>query len=389
MCAVLIVSIIVLVKMSFTEQKAYLNYNSTASHEFNYSDLLYPDVEDERQGVEMIKSKVMFLVHAPANAKCIITSGSTEAIANCIKWAHDYIPSGIIVGSRYDHSAVKANALNNKMKYEQIDLSKDPLPDNTAAIFITHANGATGEYQRLNDITKNLNKTTYLAETPSAFIKDESRVLQYRPLIFLDATQSFMRLPINMEENNINGVFFSMHKLGGEQGLGFLIVSDYYKLSSTKIKERTNMFPQFNPLIAGEQQHGLRGGTLPLQHLLVYEDVFTNMDDWVSRENDWKRIHDKFKENGIKIIEPSADHLYSTFLIDVSDVPSKKCALSIINELAKKGIYIGGKSACAFEGGSSENVIRISFKEPGEISDNVLDEIIATINEKPSCMNDQ
>lgn len=347
---------IVLICVVTMTAKHYLNYNSTSAPDFNYSDLLYPEVQMEREGVEELKSKVLSIVNAPVGSKCIITSGATEAIANCIKWAKKYIPNGTITGSSFDHSAVEANSKTNGMSYKKINLENDPIPDNTAAIFVTQVNGSNGEFQSLKEISKNLNSESFLID--GGMIKDESRVLQYHPLIFLDATQSIMKLPIDMEKNRINAVFFSLHKLGGEQGLGFLIINE-------------GKFPKFEPLIAGEQQDGLRGGTLPIQHILEFREVFNNFDDFLKRKNRWEEVYEKFKDHGIEVLKPNGKHLYSTFLIK-----TKKCSKAIISELAEKGIYIGAKSACSLENGKNENVIRISFKDPEELDEKVVDTII-------------
>lgn len=372
---VIITISIIIYKMSAARH--YLNYNSTSSNEFNYSDLLYPENSYDRMKVEEIKAKVMNIVNAPVGSKCIINSGATESIASCIKWSHDYIKKGVIVGSQYDHSAIESNAKNFNMKYKQIDITKDELPDNTAAVFITQVDSSTGEYQDMDSIMSNLEREKYIID--GGDIKDSDRVLQYHPLIFLDATQSFMKLSIDMSKDNINGLFFSIHKLGGEQGLGFLIINE-------------SNYPKYKPLIAGDQQEGLRGGTLPVQKILEYPEIFEDIDDNLKRKSAWENTYKKFKNANISVYTPQGKHLYSTFLIDTKD----KCSKEIISELAQDGIYIGAKSACSLEpssvnisddskkkGGSkdvkSKNLIRISFREPDEIQDNVIQKIIDTL----------
>ena len=367
-----------------SNSKHYLNYNSTSSTEFNYSDLLYPENEFDRMRVEELKGKVLNIVNAPVGSKCIINSGATESIASCIKWSHDYINKGVIVGSSYDHSAIESNAKNYNMKYKQIDITKDELPDNTAAVFITQVDSSTGEYQDIDSIISNINNEKYLID--GGDVHDYDRVLQYHPLIFLDATQSFMKLPIDMSKDNINGLFFSIHKLGGEQGLGFLIINE-------------SNFIKYKPLIAGEQQEGLRGGTLPVQRLLEYPEIFDNIDDNLKRKTAWESTYKKFKDANISVYTPKNKHLYSTFLIDTKD----KCSKEIISNLADKGIYIGAKSACSLEPLSVENIkdnnkkdkmsagsknksnkkdknlIRISFREPNEMQDEIIQKIIDEI----------
>ena len=362
--------IICLVTITVMSQKHYLNYNSTAAKEFNYSDMLYPENALDRENVEQLKAKVLRILNAPVGSKCIVMSGATEGIASCIKWASEYIPKGVIVGSAYDHSAIGSNAKNFGMKYEKIDITKSPLPDNTAAVFISQVDSSTGEYQSVEDITDNIANEHYLNDGGEAPKENDERVLQYHPLIFLDATQSFMKLPIDMEKNNLNGVFFSVHKLGGEQGLGFLVINEA-------------KFPKFKPLIAGEQQEGLRGGTLPVQKLLEFPEIYDIVDNMYSRKDAWERTFRQFKEAGVNVYEPKGKHLYSTFLIDTGE----KCSKGIISELANEGIYIGAKSACSLEGGNKpesiseqgKNLIRISFRNAADIDERTVQRIIDEI----------
>lgn len=357
----LLLLIVLVVCLATMNHSKYLNYNSTASPEFNYSDLLYPETEYEREQVEQMKAKIMGIVNAPVGSKCIINSGATESIASCVNWARNYIPRGVIVGSKYDHSAIEANAKAYDMKYARIDIESDELPDNSAAVFISQVNGSTGEYLNVRSVASNIDSTSILMEGGSA---DADRVLQYKPLRFLDATQSFGKLKIDMERDKLNAVFFSLHKLGGEQGLGVMIVNDY-------------KFPEYTPLIAGEQQKGLRGGTLPIQHILDFQELFGQVDDLYARKEVWEDAYNQLKNSGLDVYTPTHSHLYSTLLINTKN----KCSKQIISNLADKGIYVGAKSACALEGGGDAgNVIRISFRKPEELDRSTLNKIIGELH---------
>ena len=105
------------------------------------------------------------------------------------------------------------------------------------------------------------------------------------------------------------------------------------------------------------------------------------MDDFVKRKDTWEKAYKKFEDAGLNIYKPNKDHLYSTFLINTGN----KCSKQIISELAEKGIYIGAKSACSLEdnkegkikgGEKGENIIRVSFRNPGEIDGIIISNII-------------
>jgi cysteine desulfurase len=370
---------------------AYLNTASTdAKHSgrFNPSDLAYPQTSEARFRLESLKIKLLQLVNAPLESEIIFNSGSTESIANCIFWAKSVNPFSIISGSTYDHSAVKENCENYGMEYTTT------MPPNTGAIFITHVNSRTGEICDVADITTKFFAThNFLIDDPDTI---NSFTFQYRPLIFLDAAQSITRVPIDMERWKLDAVFFSLHKIGGPQGLGVLIINPNKK---------------FKPLIAGAQQKSLRGGTLDIFASLDNEEMFEYCDNIDARKSTWESFHDKLKEAGLPVYTPKGAHLYNTILISTKG----RCPLGLINYLATQHIYVGNVSACANEreeedspsetpndtpsdtpteelakeekslsGGELETTlykkaIRISFSSPDDLSERTMRKIISAM----------
>ena len=356
---------------------AYLNYASTNAKRngsLNPSDLAYPQIIEQRADLEQLETKIKKLINAPINAKVIINSGATESIANCVFWAKNYNKYGIIVGSEYDHSAVEDNCITFDVPYEKT-LRTGNINDRCSMIFITQVNSKTGEVINVDNFKRNV-LDKYNFDYNDGINPYSTNSLQYKPLIVLDATQSIMKVPINMEKWNLNAVFFSLHKIGGPIGLGVLVIND-------------NKFAPFKPLISGKQQHSLRGGTFPLNLLLENEQIFNKFDDYNERKDRWQEGLNKLKASGLKVYEPKGQHLYNTYLIDV-----QKCPLEIINSLARKDIFVGNTSACKNEeivdkgeesisGGSNkpfEKAIRISFSKSKEISDDILNTIINEIN---------
>ena len=250
----------------------YLNASSTDfenTHEFNPSDLAYPEVLQQRSDCADFVDRLKHLVNAPPNAQVIFNSGATESIANCVFWAKSYFPTGTIWGTTFDHASVKMNCDNIGMKYSQ-----KGMPSDCAALFITQVNPRTGEIFNVTNIARKMLSMHYLIDDTTTYVseykfeedtsetaskpKSSTRdVLMYHPLMFLDASQSLGKVPIDMEKWNLNAVFFSLHKFGGRIGNGVLIISD------------TKQAP-FKPLIAGLQQKGLRGGTYSLENILSF-----------------------------------------------------------------------------------------------------------------------
>ena len=376
---------------------AYLNYSSTNptyTGRFNPSDLAYDQNLQLRYDIADIEIKIKKLINAPANAKVIINSGATESIANCLFWAKSYSNYGSILGTAYDHSAVEDNCKNLDLQYSHINSRN--IDDKCSMIFLTHVNSKTGEVLDIPTFVRNFNTYTFLSNSsnnlPNLYT---NHVLQYKPLLVLDATQSIMKVPIDMERWGLNAVFFSLHKIGGPSGVGVLVVND------------TKDAP-FKPLITGKQQNALRGGTLPIYSLIDYSNIFDNFDDFNSRKDVWNSTMQKLVKSGLKVYKPKGKHLYNTFLIATND-----CPMGYINELSRHGIYVGNSSACKNEeimnGKNSKNstnensendnegmkggmnyankdpfdsAIRISFKNANEINDDILDDIINTLRQK-------
>ena len=362
---------------------AYLNYSSTNSRRngsLNPSDLAYPQVIEERKDFNGFATHIKRLINAPTDAAVIINSGATESIATCIFWAKNYNQYGLVQGTNFDHSAVKDNCDNFGLEYDNTSLRKNKILDNCSMIFLTQVNSRSGEYLDINNFKRNiLDKYHYLHDSSltGANLSDttnDRHVRQFRPLVVLDATQSMCKLPINMEQWGVDAVFFSLHKLGGPIGSGILVLHD---TTGT-----------FKPLIAGKQQDGLRGGTFPLDTVLNHAYVIDVQDDLNERKQRWQQAFDKLTSAGLKVYKPTTNHLYNTLLINVN-----KCPLAAINELAEQNIYVGNVSACANEaekkrlkGGDTdktyapfERAIRISFMKSKELTDDVLDKIIAEV----------
>lgn len=378
----ILVMILIITKMQSVHPSlsgAYLNYSSTNARKngtLNPSDLAYPQNFQLRADVENLENKIRKLINAPVDSKVIINSGATESIANCIFWAKSYNKYGTVVGTKFDHSAVADNCNTFEVDYDP-NLNSKSINERCSMIFLTHVNSKTGEILDIPTFKRNFDNYSFMNEGASNPFN--STTLQYKPLLVLDATQSIMKVPIDMEKWKLNAVFFSLHKIGGPIGMGVLVVKD------------TKMAP-FKPLISGKQQHSLRGGTFPLHLLLEYEHVFEEFDDANERREKWEETIEKLKKSGLKVYTPKGKHLYNTFLVSVDGCPMEK-----INALARKGIYVGNSSACKNEeivdgkddkmsGGGVEdpfdNAIRVSFMDSNELKDDVVDTIIDECQKK-------
>lgn len=348
-------------KMSIPRDR-YLNTNSTLAPEtgkLNPSDLGYPESRGLKASKDRVYAKIKKFLDLPPTAKIILTSGSTEGIATMVNWAMRYNRDGVVVGTRHDHSSIKDNVEARGMTYLELPHTLKGLPGNVSAIFWTHADAKTGEVIHMpsvHNIQHLYSDYDSLTERPLT--------TSYPPLIFADVTQSIGKIPVSMTEMGVNGLCFSLHKIGGPQGLGVLVIDE-------------PEWAPFVPLIAGSQNEGLRGGTQDVQSFVEYSDIYRLTEfSPESRKKRWNSAYKKLKDAKLTVQKPQGEHLYNTLLVDIPE----SCPLGAIDHLASKGIYVGTTSACLNEKKEKTiSKIRISFIDPAELDEESLDEIISTL----------
>ena len=372
----------------------YLNHSSTAyeeTNEFNLSDAFYNENKKGREEIKHLENKIKNIVNAPDNAYVVFDSGATEGIATAIHWVSKLYPSFKIVGSTADHSAVLENCKLYNVAYKQLEdieqIDKINM-DRVGGIFITHVDSKTGEINNINNVINKINNKEFLQY---GYTDNNYNIQQYKPLIILDATQSILKVPIDMQKQGINICFWSDHKLGGSMGRGCMVIAPDAK-------------HKFVPLIAGAQNNGLRGGSLSVNTILKDAKIYNYKDNLKMRKNQWLAACDYLEHNNVLIYKPKKQHLYNTILIDTKDM----CPYSVVDTLAKENIYMSPKSACMVEsklnnmkGGNNdtiykneevilerdeqysgkpfENAVRMSFINGNILNKELLDKIISVV----------
>ena len=346
----------------------YLNYNSSFvggnKSTFNPSDIYYTDNIDLKTKENMIKTYLLTYFNAPDNAKIIFNSGASESIANCMFWAKSISKFGTVIGSELDHPSVKENADNIGINYKVLtykDLknpSRIEYPQDTVALFITGVCPKTGEIYPMS----NLKEYTYLNENSN--LSDMKSTRQIKPLKILDASQMLGKVKIDMINDDLNAVFFSCHKIGGEFNTGVLIINE-------------PKYAKFKPLISGSQQDNLRGGTY---NSYAYQNIPQLLKEYCSliKEDECKEIYDKFTKEldkrGIKYYKPTLPHTHGTILIQLNN-----CNAKAIHTLSEYGIYVGSATAC--QSNNTVNELRISYLNKDEFGKNTINKICDVIQE--------
>lgn len=217
-------------------------YGNSDSRTHHYGEGARKIVEDARSHVASIlsinKDEVFF------------TSGATEsnniALQGLISYAIKENKRHIITTS-IEHKAILETAKSmeeegfdvdfidpdesGRVSHEQV---KHLIREDTLLVSVMHVNNETGIIQPIKEIGE------YLADKPVFF--------------HVDATQSFGKLVEVLREVKYNMLSMSAHKLGGPQGIGALILR----------KQGYHMLPVKAILYGGQQEHGIRPGTVPV-----------------------------------------------------------------------------------------------------------------------------
>lgn len=217
-------------------------YGNADSRTHDYGDSARKIVEDARGHVAKLlgidKGEVFF------------TSGSTEsnniAIRGLQKYAEESGKKHIIT-STIEHKAVLETVKSLKEEGFEVDLL-DPeedgrigvdrllslVRDDTLLVSLMHANNETGVIQPVKEI---------------------GDVLAEKGVLFhVDATQSCGKLVPELKDLKYNMLSLSAHKLSGPQGVGALILR----------KKRYKLPPVRAITYGGQQEHGIRPGTIPV-----------------------------------------------------------------------------------------------------------------------------
>lgn len=205
--------------------------------------------DGSRKVVENARAEVASLLNINKD-EVFFTSGATESNNIAIQGLKAY---GITEGKKHiittsiEHKAVleTARAMQNEgFEVEYINPGTDgrvsaeqvmkAVREDTLLVSIMHVNNETGIIQPVKEIGEDLSDKNVL--------------------FHVDATQSFGRLVEELQLLKYDMMSMSAHKFGGPQGVGALILR----------KKRYKLPPVRAIMYGGQQEHGIRPGTIPV-----------------------------------------------------------------------------------------------------------------------------
>lgn len=205
--------------------------------------------EQAREVVETARKQVASLLGVNS-AEVFFTSGATEsnniAIQGLDEFANQTGKKHIITTS-IEHKAVLETVKALEKKGYEIDIVNpdlsgrvnakeilDRVRDDTLLVSVMHVNNETGIIQPVQELGVELSDRNVL--------------------FHVDATQSCGKLVTEIRELKYDMLTFSAHKLRGPQGVGVLVLR----------KKRYKLPPVKQIMYGGQQEHGIRPGTIPV-----------------------------------------------------------------------------------------------------------------------------
>jgi cysteine desulfurase len=242
----------------------YLDNNATTAVDPAVFDAMVPFFMDEfgnagsrtheyglraNQAVQTARQQISDVVKSEPE-EVIFTSGATESNNLAILGLESYAKKNgkrHIITSAIEHKAVlEPIQVLEQHGFEvtivpsgadgviDVQAIKQSLRDETFLVSIMHANNETGVLQPIEEIASILNNHDTYFHT--------------------DAAQTFGKEISPLQNNRIDLISISSHKIFGPKGMGCLIT-----------RKREYVRPQLTPLMyGGGQEHGLRPGTLPV-----------------------------------------------------------------------------------------------------------------------------
>jgi len=320
----------------FEAMKPYFTeiYGNAASksHEFGWK---------AEAAVEGSRKKIAELLGAEKN-EIIFTSGATESINLALKGISQYYKSkkNKIITSPTEHRATldvckslaKAGfeiVFLHVDKYGMIDLDelRKSIDDKTILVSLMLANNEIGNIFPVEEIGK---------------ICSEKGVYFHS-----DCTQGVGKIPVNVNEMNLDLMSFNAHKIYGPKGIGALYIN-----SKSKVK----LVPQID---GGGHERGLRSGTLNVPAIVGYakaiELSIRNLDSESVRIRGLRdRLHDSLKTNieNIYLNGHPENRLYNNLNIAFEGVNADLLMMSM------KDIAVSSGSACSSASPEPSHVLK-------------------------------
>jgi len=282
------------------------------------------------EAVDYAREQVAQLIGAEPK-EIIFTSGATESDNLALKGVFEmYAAKGNhIITAKPEHKAVLDSCkhiekLGGEITY--LDVKKDGLIDleelgnaikpNTLLVSIMYANNETGVIQPIKEI--------------SAIAK------KHGILFFTDATQAIGKIPVNINNDGIDLMAFTAHKINGPKGIGALYVRRKYP--------RVKITAQMD---GGGHERGMRSGTLNVPGIVGFGKACELCRIEMKKDSERiKKLRDKLEIALLNLDETFVNGNTESRLPNVSNMSFKYTESQELMLGFNKNIAVSSGSAC-------------------------------------------
>ncbi|OJU29476.1 MAG: IscS subfamily cysteine desulfurase [Sphingobacteriales bacterium 41-5] len=280
--------------------------------------------------VEAARKSVASLIGADPK-EIVFTSGSTEGCNLALRGVFEMYASkgNHIITTKTEHKAVLDTCKILQKKGAEVtflNVSKDGIVDTeelkaaikpeTILIAVMYANNETGVVQPVKEI--------------GAIAK------QHNILFFSDATQAVGKIPVNVEQDHIDILALSAHKIYGPKGVGAL----YVRRRNPRVKLAAQ-------ITGGAQENNLRSGTLNVPAIVglgrACEICRAEMPEEAARLND---LRNQLQLELLKIDESYVNGSLEHRLPQICNISFRSLSSSQLLSVLNKTLAVSSGSAC-------------------------------------------
>lgn len=280
--------------------------------------------------VEAARKSVASLIGADPK-EIVFTSGSTEGCNLALRGVFEMYASkgNHIITTKTEHKAVLDTCKILQKKGAEVtflNVSKDGIVETeelkaaikpeTILIAIMYANNETGVIQPVKEI--------------GAIAK------QHNILFFSDATQAVGKIPVNVEQDHIDILALSAHKIYGPKGVGAL----YVRRRNPRVKLAAQ-------ITGGAQENNLRSGTLNVAGIVglgrACEICRVEMPEEAARLND---LRNQLQLELLKIDESYINGSLEHRLPQICNISFRSLSSSQLLSVLNKTLAVSSGSAC-------------------------------------------
>jgi len=323
----------------------YLDYNSTTPCDSRVLEEMLPYFTDKfgnpaskshafgwqaEEAVDLAREQVADLIGAETN-EIVFTSGATEANNLALKGVFEMFASkgNHIITCNIEHKAVldtckHLEKLGAEVTYLSVDSNglispqqvEEAVQPNTILIAMMYANNEIGTVMPVRKIGAVARK--------------------HKVLFFTDATQAVGKIPVNVNDDNIDLMSFSSHKIYGPKGVGTLYVR--------RKNPRAKLTAQMD---GGGHEKGMRSGTLNVPGIVGFGKACEISKQQMQADaKSLAKLRDKMENallnlNGVYVNGSKEHRLPNVSNLSFKNVEGQALMMSI-----NKNIALSSGSAC-------------------------------------------